>query len=111
MSKLLIINNCNQCYYKHSDGYCLNEGLSLDDLCDIPDWCPLYNSSSLIADLQEFDGTDYAHPAWWRGHEQTVEVFCQHVNKILDGNDKDGGVSAEPWHSTRVRLRKLIKNE
>lgn len=55
-----------------------------------------------------FDGTDCAHPAWWRGYHDATIQFCQHVNKILDGKDS-GGIANEPWESTRRRLLELVK--
>jgi len=60
-------------------------------------------------DYPDADGTDFAHPAWWRGHDHTTAVFCQKVNEILDGKDDARGVASEPWESTRRRLLKLAK--
>lgn len=60
-------------------------------------------------DNPEFDGTDAAHPAWWRGHHQTTAMFCHHVQAILDKRDvKDESVSMEPWHTIRQRLLELV---
>jgi hypothetical protein len=59
-------------------------------------------------DHPELDATDGAHPAWWRGHEHTTAVFCQEINKILDGKDDGVGVANEPWESTRRRLLELM---
>jgi hypothetical protein len=50
------------------------------------------------------DATDAAHPAWWRAHDYTTEVFCREVNAILDGKPETGGISTEPWQSLKVRL-------
>lgn len=55
-------------------------------------------------DYPDADGTDAAHPAWWRGHEHTTAVFCQKVGEILDGKDDGRGVSNEPWEAIRRRL-------
>lgn len=60
------------------------------------------------ADDPELDATDYAHPAWWRGHEHTTGVFCQMVNEILDGKDDGHGANREPWGATRRRLLDLV---
>lgn len=54
-----------------------------------------------------FDATDYAYPAWWRGHDQTCAIFCRLVNDILDGKDVGRGVSNEPWEQVRCRLLEL----
>lgn len=62
-------------------------------------------------DNPEADGTDYAHPAWWRGHFQTVRSLCYKINRLLDGEDNGMGISQEPWESTRRRLLDLIHRE
>lgn len=58
-------------------------------------------------DNPEFDATDAAHPAWWRGHDHTTQVFCDLVVKILDGKDDGGGANHEPWGVTRRRVLAL----
>jgi hypothetical protein len=58
----------------------------------------------VAGDCPEADATDYAHPAWWRGHNYTVEVFCRMVNDIIDGKKSSKGISGEPWESTKRRL-------
>lgn len=63
-------------------------------------------------DCPDADCTDWAHPAWWRGHEHTTQVFCGLVNAILDGQDSQGenvDGCQEPWGSTRKRLRELAQ--
>jgi hypothetical protein len=61
-------------------------------------------------DDPEFDGTDFAHPAWWRGHEQTTAMVCQKVNEILDGKDDGKGENSEgPWRDLRKRLLKMVQ--
>lgn len=59
-------------------------------------------------DDPDTDSTDYAHPAWWRAHEQTTQVFCDLVTKILDGNDNGGGANHEPWQTLRRRLLAMV---
>lgn len=59
------------------------------------------------ADNPEWDCTDCAHPAWWRGHEHTAKSMCQIINEILDGEDDGRGVANEPWESTRRRIRDM----
>jgi hypothetical protein len=61
-----------------------------------------------IPDDPELDGTDWAHPAWWRGHDHTTKVFCHLVTEILDGKDDGTGVNHEPWHTVRRRLLTLV---
>lgn len=62
------------------------------------------SAQAAIPDHPEADGTDAAHPAWWRGHHYTVEAMCRKVNDCLDGRDDGKGVSGEPWESVRRRL-------
>lgn len=66
---------------------------------DIPD--------GLLVDDPEADGTDFAHPAWFRGHDHTMAVLCQMINEILDGKEPSG-ISNEPWESTRQRVSELV---
>jgi len=58
----------------------------------------------------ELDGTDYAHPSYWRGHEHAVIVLCKMVNDILDGKEPTG-ISKEPWESTRKRIAQMCKKK
>ena len=60
-------------------------------------------------DIPELDGTDFAHPAWWRGHDHTTISFVAAVNRILDGGDDGKGVAREPWQALRDRLRGLVQ--
>jgi len=67
-----------------------------------------------VEDDPEADATDFAHPAWWRGHHATTLVFCALVNDILDGKDDGAGFNCEPWHTLRRRLltiRESLKNQ
>lgn len=43
-------------------------------------------------DDTELDGTDFAHPAYWRGSDAAVEAVCQRIEEALDGNVS--GISA-----------------
>lgn len=58
-------------------------------------------------DHPECDGTDAAHPAYWRGHDHAVAVLCQKVTEILDGKDDGKGIASEPWEPVRRRLMAL----
>lgn len=62
-----------------------------------------------IKDCPEMDATDFAHPAWWRGHEHTVNALCQKINQILDGQDDGKGISSEPWESVRRKLLDIMR--
>lgn len=62
-----------------------------------------------IEDDPKWDGTDGAHPAWWRGHEHTVITMCNEIKLLLLSNKSDSGVCTEPWESTRQLIIKLRK--
>lgn len=62
-----------------------------------------------LLDDPELDCTDGAHPAWWRGQEHAVRSTCQQLNQIMDSSGEFHGCSAEPWHSTRERLCRLVR--
>lgn len=67
--------------------------------------------SFVLVDDPELDATDGAHPAWWRGHEHTAEVFCKLANEIMDGKPAGNGIAGEPWESTRRRLEVLVRDQ
>lgn len=65
-----------------------------------------------MKDDPELDGTEYAHPAYWRGYDDAVVSFCKRVNTILSGEYNEAGVSHEPWESTKrilISVEKLMK--
>lgn len=65
-----------------------------------------------LIDDPETDGTDFAHPAWWRGQDHALEMICHHVNLILDGKDDGKGENLEgPWRELRRRLLALVKTQ
>jgi hypothetical protein len=43
-------------------------------------------SDSTWPDDPELDGTDGAHPAWWRGNDRGVEAACERIAAVLDGD-------------------------
>lgn len=61
-----------------------------------------------LRDHPEFDCTDAAHPAWWRGQDHAVWVMCQLVTDLLDGKEI-AGVCNEPWETVRKRIATLVK--
>lgn len=54
-------------------------------------------------DLPELDGTDAAHPAWWRGYDYGVASICRALAEVLDGKEPTG-TCAEPLESLRRRV-------
>lgn len=65
------------------------------------------NNPGLTADHPEADGTDAAHPAWWRGQDQGITVLCWKINRILDGLDDSHETASEPWEPVKQRLLRL----
>lgn len=60
-------------------------------------------------DDPETDGTDFAHPAWWRGEKHGAHSICRGVNEVLDGEPAGAGVAGEPWEGMRRRLRARLE--
>lgn len=56
----------------------------------------------------QWDATDAACECWWRAHDYTAKVFCQHVTEILDGQDDGVGANTEPWRTVRRQLLGLV---
>lgn len=57
-------------------------------------------------DDKKLDGTDYAHPAWWRGHDSGCDGIVLALNDVLDGKKK-GGIFGSP---SLQKLRERIEN-
>ena len=65
---------------------------------------------ALASSDPELDGTDFAHPAWWRGHNNGSLGMIAAVTRILDGKDDGKGVANEPWQFVRTRLREALRD-
>lgn len=50
------------------------------------------------------DGTDFAHPAFWRGEEQSCHLASATVKKLCSGEESNEGVCREPWESARQAI-------
>jgi hypothetical protein len=61
----------------------------------------------LRSDNKETDGTDYAHPSYWRGSDAAFATMCEQLRKILDGEDDCKGKCQEPWDTLRRRVLAL----
>lgn len=48
-----------------------------------------------LTDDPDNDGTDAAHPAWWRGHDRAMGKACDALSAVLDLGLK-GGKFAHP---------------
>lgn len=69
-----------------------------------------------LRDNPEFDGTDAAHPAWWRGEDHGLRVACAKINEILDGDEAATKPEISPQchvsqytYQTFNRVKKLAK--
>lgn len=57
----------------------------------------------------QWDGTDAAHPAWWRGNDRGVEQVVERLTEVLDGKDNGSGVlNFPPLESLRRRLLGIL---
>lgn len=65
-------------------------------------------------DRDTLDGTDGAHPAWWRGHDDTIASVVKQINLLLDGKSTEKfGTSTQPYHRLyrRIyRLRRIVED-
>lgn len=57
------------------------------------------------ADDPQWDGTDAAHPAWWRGNDRGCRFVTQRLTDALDGKDDGAGwIGYPPLEALRRRL-------
>src|ERR1043166_9002424 len=49
-------------------------------------------NGKLIPDDPDFDGTDAAHPAFWRGHDHGCWGTIERIKQVVDGKDDGRGV-------------------
>ena len=64
----------------------------------------IYGGKWSAEDNPETDGTDLAHPAYWRGREDSVRSIVHEATCVLDGTVSNIGVTNEPWETLRQRL-------
>ena len=56
------------------------------------------------------DGTDFAHPAFWRGEESSMNAAVYWIERILDGRDKAEGTMGDAGlQRVRRRILELMK--
>jgi hypothetical protein len=64
-----------------------------------------------LVDNPAFDGTDGAHPAWWRGNDAGGAEVTQAVQEMLEGK-RQGGVFGSPeLQAISVRIKSLLETE
>ena len=65
-----------------------------------------------MKDDPELDATDFAHPAWWRGHINGCEGTCMRIERILEGQDDGSGVLGnKKLESLRRKLLKIMETK
>lgn len=67
----------------------------------------------VMPDNTDCDGTDNAHPAWWRGHVNGIIGLTAKLQAIVDGKDDGAGVVVSPavekLRRDIIRLRAMAK--
>lgn len=53
------------------------------------------------------DGTDFAHPAWWRGERNAVDMVAKSLLEILDNPTSPGVFGHSGLEQIRQRIKKL----
>lgn len=63
----------------------------------------------IIKDNEFFDGTDAAHPAWWRGEEHCYKVMVDLISKWFECpmEDFESGVHQPDLQSIRMKIKEL----
>lgn len=59
------------------------------------------------ADDPQWDATDGAHPAWWRGNDAGVASCAAIIKRLASGEDAGYGTSREPWEGARQSVLAL----
>lgn len=57
---------------------------------DLGGACPVVGGGTFahavaVSDSPQWDATDFAHPAWWRGHDHGAEGVVRALNGVMDG--------------------------
>jgi hypothetical protein len=55
----------------------------------------------------ECDGTDFASPSWWRGHEQACETSCRIFEKWIDEPIREPAYGGECFNRAYKKLAAL----
>lgn len=92
----LLTENERAIYSRHNTGItfpdCVDVRVLLETLC-----AEREKAKRLPApDDPEWDATDFAHPAWWRGHVHGVTGAAAVIRAALDGKDDGHGTIGDP---------------
>lgn len=60
-----------------------------------------------LQDDPEVDGTDAAHPAWWRGNDAGVEGATRRLTDVLDGGPLPGHLGYQPLQRALERVSEM----
>ncbi|MFW6056852.1 MAG: hypothetical protein ACOC9B_06050 [Chloroflexota bacterium] len=63
---------------------------------------------ALKADDTQWDGTDAAHPAWWRGNDAGVQGTLDRIEQVLDGKYDDVVKGVGPYFGSQ-RLIDVVR--
>lgn len=66
-----------------------------------------YEDYKRMQDDSQWDATDAAHPAWWRGEKYSAYQAAKLIANILSGEDICKGVMNEPLETMRRSVIKL----
>lgn len=67
----------------------------------------LRRKANRLWDDSEYDATDFAHPAFWRGEQWSCHMFCKIMNEVLDGAIPSG-LMHEPLQSLRQKIHRAV---
>jgi hypothetical protein len=62
-------------------------------------------------DDPEWDATDAAHPAWWRGEDHASDNLLKKCLEWLRCENLDGGTISGGWQEVREKIGKLMRHE
>ncbi len=60
--------------------------------------------STLLPDDPEWDCTDFAHPAWWRGEQHGSLMVCLKVLELIKNGDTGGKFSDPRMNEMRDKI-------
>lgn len=64
--------------------------------------------SAPVYDNPDLDGTDGAHPAWWRGNDHGIRMTIREVNAWLSGAPLLGTYGQQELNWLRARIAELV---